>query len=136
MRRIVYVVAAVMINGQGQILLTERPAGKSLAGLWEFPGGKIEPGEQPMQCLIRELAEEIGVTVAAADIMPLTFVEYDYSDFTLFMPLYVVRRWSGDVQSLEQQRFEWIDLNRLGEYPVPPADEAVIQLLPKFLAAL
>jgi 8-oxo-dGTP diphosphatase len=136
MRRIIYVVAAVMINEQGQILLTERPAGKSLAGLWEFPGGKIEPGEQPMRCLIRELAEEIGVTVDSADIMPLTFVEYDYPDFTLFMPLYVVRRWAGEVQSLEQQRFEWIDLNRLGEYPVPPADEAVIQLLPKFLAAL
>lgn len=136
MRRVIHVVAAVLINPQGEILLTERPQGKSLAGLWEFPGGKVEPGEAPMQSLIRELDEEIGVIITRADAVPLTFVEYEYDDFILFMPLYAVKRWKGEVHSREGQMFAWIALDQLHKYPVPPADEALIRDLPKLLRNL
>ncbi len=136
MASIVFVVAAVLQNDAGQILLTQRPEGKSLAGLWEFPGGKVDAGEIPVQALIRELHEEIGIDVAADDLLPLTFVEYHYPEFTLFMPLYHCTKWRGEVHSKENQDYAWIDLDKLKNYPVPPADEKIICDLPRLLRAL
>ena len=133
MTKIVFVVAGLLLDNQNKILLTERPAGKSLSGLWEFPGGKIEIGEKPAAALVRELKEEIDVDVAMNDCIPLTFVEHDYPDFTLFMPLYVIRRWHGAVRPLENQKFVWVALSDLAQYPVPPADLALIEKLPDLL---
>ncbi len=133
MRKFLFVVAAVMLNDRGEILLTERPSGKSLAGLWEFPGGKVEAGEKPALALVRELKEEIHIDADAADCVPLTFVEFDYPDSTLFMPLYRVMKWRGDVVPQEGQHYAWVPLDKLSEYPVPPADEEVIRLLPGML---
>src|SRR6266567_5317591 len=117
-RPIVLVAAVALIDADGRVLLAERPEGKHLAGLWEFPGGKVQPGETPELALIRELAEEIGIDVEASCLAPFTFASHAYSDFHLLMPLYVCRKWSGIVTALEGQRLGWVRPARLGDYPM------------------
>jgi 8-oxo-dGTP diphosphatase len=124
--KLVLVAACALIDADGRVLLTERPAGKSMAGLWEFPGGKIEPGERPEDTLIRELKEELGITVQEACLAPLTFASHNYPDFHLLMPLYVCRRWEGMVAAQEGQKLAWVRPNRLRDFPMPPADEPLI----------
>jgi len=115
------------------VLIAERPAGKSMAGLWEFPGGKVEAGERPEECLIRELAEELGIAVNEACLAPLTFASHNYPDFHLLMPLYVCRRWEGIVTPREGQRLAWVKPQRLRDYPMPPADEPLVAHLMSLL---
>jgi 8-oxo-dGTP diphosphatase len=124
--RLVLVVACALIDADGRVLIAQRPEGKALAGLWEFPGGKLEPGERPEESLIRELQEELGITVKEACLAPLTFASHAYPDFHLLMPLYVCRRWDGTVASREGQALAWVRPNRLRDYPMPPADEPLI----------
>lgn len=124
--RLLLVVAVALIDSDGRVLLSERPAGKELAGLWEFPGGKIEPGERPEETLIRELREELGLTVQEPCLAPLTFASHAYDSFHLLMPLYVCRRWEGFAQGLEGQRLAWVRPRDLRSYPMPPADEPLI----------
>ena len=127
--KLVLVAACVLIDPDGRVLLAERPAGKPMAGLWEFPGGKIEPGERPEETLIRELEEELGIAVKEACLAPLTFASHRYDDFHLLMPLYVCRRWDGTVTAQEAQRLQWVRPNRLREFAMPPADEPLISHL-------
>jgi 8-oxo-dGTP diphosphatase len=131
--RLVLVAACALIDADGRVLIAERPEGKSMAGLWEFPGGKVEPGERPEQCLIRELREELGIVVKEDCLAPLTFASHTYTDFHLLMPLYVCRRWEGTVQAKEGQRLKWVRPNRLRDYPMPPADEPLISHLTSLL---
>jgi 8-oxo-dGTP diphosphatase len=123
---LVLVAACALIDADGRVLLTERPAGKTMAGLWEFPGGKIEPGERPEQTLIRELKEELAIVVQEPCLAPLTFASHAYPDFHLLMPLYVCRRWDGLVTPQEGQRLAWVRPQRLREYKMPPADEPLV----------
>jgi len=125
-RATVLVAACALIDADGRVLIAERPAGKSMAGLWEFPGGKVEAGERPEECLIRELAEELGIAVNEACLAPLTFASHNYPDFHLLMPLYVCRRWEGIVTPREGQRLAWVKPQRLRDYPMPPADEPLV----------
>jgi 8-oxo-dGTP diphosphatase len=127
--RLVLVAACALIDSDGRILLAQRPAGKSMAGLWEFPGGKIEAGERPEQSLIRELKEELGIAVKEECLAPLTFASHLYPDFHLLMPLYVCRRWEGIVTAQEQQKLKWVRPAELKNYPMPPADEPLISHL-------
>ena len=127
--KVILVAACALIDADGRVLLAQRPAGKSMAGLWEFPGGKVEPGERPEQSLIRELAEELGIVVNEACLAPLTFASHGYSDFHLLMPLYVCRRWEGIVAAQEGQRLAWVRPARLRDYPMPPADEPLVSHL-------
>lgn len=127
--RLVLVAACALIDPDGRILIAQRPQGKSMAGLWEFPGGKIEPGERPEQSLIRELKEELGIAVKEECLAPLTFASHLYSDFHLLMPLYVCRRWQGIVTAQEQQKLKWVRPAELKTYPMPPADEPLISHL-------
>jgi 8-oxo-dGTP diphosphatase len=120
------VVAVALIDADGRVLIAQRPEGKKLAGLWEFPGGKLEPGERPEEALIRELREELGIEVKADCLAPLTFASHAYEDFHLLMPLYVCRRWQGFVQSREGQALKWVRPAKLREFPMPPADEPLI----------
>ncbi|MCW2306799.1 (deoxy)nucleoside triphosphate pyrophosphohydrolase [Rhodobium gokarnense] len=120
------VVACALIDVDGRVLIARRPEGKALAGLWEFPGGKLEPGERPEDSLIRELNEELGIDINPACLAPLTFASYAYEDFHLLMPLYVCRRWSGTVEAREGQDLKWVRPARLRDYPMPPADEPLI----------
>ncbi|MBB4305569.1 8-oxo-dGTP diphosphatase [Rhodobium orientis] len=120
------VVACALIDVDGRVLIARRPEGKALAGLWEFPGGKLEPGERPEDSLIRELNEELGIDINPACLAPLTFASYAYEDFHLLMPLYVCRRWSGTVEAREGQALKWVRPARLRDYPMPPADEPLI----------
>ena len=124
--KLVLVAACALIDADGRVLLTERPAGKSMAGLWEFPGGKIEAGERPEDTLIRELKEELGIVVQEPCLAPLTFASHRYADFHLLMPLYVCRRWEGMPTAQEGQRLAWVRPNRLRDYQMPPADEPLI----------
>jgi 8-oxo-dGTP diphosphatase len=126
---IVLVAAVALIDTDGRVLLAERPEGKHLAGLWEFPGGKAQPGETPEAALIRELAEELGIDVHASCLAPLTFASHAYADFHLLMPLYVCRKWSGIVTPREGQRLAWVRPARLGDYPMPPADKPLVAML-------
>jgi 8-oxo-dGTP diphosphatase len=128
-RPIVLVAAVALIDADGRVLLAERPPGKHLAGLWEFPGGKVQPGETPEAALIRELAEEIGVDVEASCLAPFTFASYGYPGFHLLMPLYVCRKWSGIVTAREAQRLKWVRPARLADYPMPPADKPLVAML-------
>jgi 8-oxo-dGTP diphosphatase len=124
--KLVLVAACALVDADGRVLIAQRPAGKTMAGLWEFPGGKIEAGERPEDTLIRELEEELGIVVKEQCLAPLTFASHDYSDFHLLMPLYVCRRWEGIVTPAEGQRLAWVRPNRLRDYPMPPADEPLI----------
>jgi 8-oxo-dGTP diphosphatase len=124
--KVVLVVACALIDTDARVLLAERPPGRSMAGLWEFPGGKVEAGERPEETLIRELKEELGITVKEACLAPLTFASHAYPDFHLLMPLYVCRRWDGTVAPQEGQRIAWVRPNKLRDYPMPPADEPLI----------
>ncbi len=131
--KLVLVAACALIDADGRLLLAQRPAGKAMAGLWEFPGGKVEPGERPEQTLIRELDEELGITVKEACLAPLTFASHAYQDFHLLMPLYVCRRWDGMATPREGQTLAWVRPNRLRDYPMPPADEPLIAHLTSLL---
>ncbi len=130
---VVLVAACALIDSDGRVLLAERPADKTMAGLWEFPGGKVEPGERPEQTLIRELKEELNIVVDEACLAPLTFASHAYADFHLLMPLYVCRRWSGIVRPREGQRLAWVRPNRLKDYKMPPADEPLVAHLATLL---
>ena len=125
-RKTVLVAACALIDSDGRVLLAQRPAGKPMEGLWEFPGGKVEADERPEETLIRELKEELNVTVSEPCLAPLTFASHIYPDFHLLMPLYVCRRWEGTVQPLEGQAVAWVKPNRLREYKMPPADEPLV----------
>jgi 8-oxo-dGTP diphosphatase len=125
-RRLLVVVACALIDADNRILLSERPAGKALAGLWEFPGGKLDEGETPEAALIRELREELGIETRAACLAPLTFASHAYEGFHLLMPLYICRRYEGIPQGREGQRLKWVRASQLRDYPMPPADEPLI----------
>jgi 8-oxo-dGTP diphosphatase len=131
--KLVLVAACALIDADGRVLLTERPAGKSMAGLWEFPGGKFEAGERPEETLIRELKEELGIVVREPCLAPLTFASHAYDDFHLLMPLYVCRRWERIVTAREGQKLAWVRPNRLRDYKMPPADEPLIPHLTTLL---
>lgn len=128
-RRLVLVVAAALVDSDGRVLIAQRPEGKTLAGLWEFPGGKVESGETPERALIRELHEELGINTWASCLAPLTFVSFGYPDFHLLMPLFVCRRWEGIPITREHAALKWVRARDLGEYPMPPADLPIIPVL-------
>lgn len=127
--RLVLVAAAALVDADNRILLARRPAGKTFAGLWEFPGGKIEPGETPEQALRRELAEELSIDVCPGCLSPLTFASHSYPEFHLLMPVFLCRQWDGSVAAQEGQELAWVKPNRLATYPMPPADRPLIPLL-------
>ena len=129
MVKLVLVVACALIDVDGRVLLAQRPQGRAMAGLWEFPGGKVEAGEKPETTLIRELKEELGIEVKEACLAPLTFASHAYDDFHLMMPLYVCRRWDGTPAALEGQELAWVRPNKLRDYPMPPADAPLIPFL-------
>jgi 8-oxo-dGTP diphosphatase len=132
-RRILLVAACALVDGDGRVLLARRPEGKPLAGLWEFPGGKVHAGETPEAALIRELQEELGIGVAEACLAPFAFASHGYEAFHLLMPLYLCRRWEGMVTGREGQALAWVRPNKLAEYPMPPADKPLVALLRDFL---
>ncbi len=125
----VLVVAVALIDVDGRVLIAQRPEGKALAGLWEFPGGKIEPGERPEAALIRELNEELGIDVQEACLAPFVFASHAYESFHLLMPLYLCRRWSGVVVKREHAALAWVKPNKLSDYPMPPADAPLVAWL-------
>jgi 8-oxo-dGTP diphosphatase len=127
--KLVLVAACALVDADGRVLIAQRPAGKSMAGLWEFPGGKVEDGEAPEASLIRELQEELGIVVNEACLAPLTFASHAYRNFHLLMPLYVCRRWEGQVTAQEGQTLAWVKPNRLRDYEMPPADVPLISHL-------
>jgi 8-oxo-dGTP diphosphatase len=129
----VLVSAVALIDPDGRVLLAQRPPGKSLAGLWEFPGGKVEPGETPEVALIRELHEELGIDTWASCLAPLTFASHSYPDFHLLMPLFVCRKWKGIPVAQEGQVLAWVRPERLRDYPMPPADIPLIPILRDWL---
>jgi 8-oxo-dGTP diphosphatase len=131
--KLVLVAACALVDADGRVLIAQRPAGKAMAGLWEFPGGKVEAGERPEDSLIRELEEELGIVVREACLAPLTFASHAYPDFHLLMPLFVCRRWEGTVTPREGQRLAWVRPNRLRDYPMPPADEPLVSHLTTLL---
>jgi 8-oxo-dGTP diphosphatase len=126
---LVLVAAVVLVDADGRVLLAQRPDGKSMAGLWEFPGGKVDQGETPEAALIRELREELGIDVAASCLAPFTFASHAYPDFHLLMPLYVCRKWSGIPLAREGQRLAWVRPARLVDYSMPPADKPLLAML-------
>ena len=125
----VLVAACALVDRDGRILLAQRPEGRSMAGLWEFPGGKIEPGETPEAALIRELHEELGIDVTVACLAPLSFASHAYDDFHLLMPLFVCRRWHGTPVAREGQVLKWVRAKDLRKFPMPPADIPLIPVL-------
>ena len=127
--KVVLVAACALIDPDGRVLIAQRPEGKTMAGLWEFPGGKVDPGERPEDALIRELKEELGIVVKEACLAPLTFASHTYEDFHLLMPLYVCRRWEGNVTARHHTRLAWVRPNRLRDYKMPPADEPLVSHL-------
>lgn len=132
-KRLLLVAAVALIDGEGRVLLAQRPAGKPLAGLWEFPGGKVEAGETPESALIRELAEELGIETWNSCLAPLTFASHAYADFHLLMPLFACRRWQGIVQPREGQALAWVRAAELSRYPMPPADLPLVPILRDWL---
>ncbi|MFO1185477.1 MAG: 8-oxo-dGTP diphosphatase MutT [Bauldia sp.] len=133
MTRLVLVAACAVVDAERRVLLAERPAGKSMAGLWEFPGGKVEAGETPETALCRELREELGIGVETKDLAPVTFASHTYADFHLLMPLFLCRRWTGEPRSHEGQRLMWVAGDTLEKYPMPPADLPLIGPLTELL---
>jgi len=130
---VLLVVAAALVDVDGRVLICRRPEGKQLAGLWEFPGGKVEPGETPEAALIRELHEELGIEVSAACLAPFTFASHAYERFHLLMPLYLCRRWEGFVERREHAALAWVKPDKLGDYPMPPADAPLCAWLQDWL---
>ena len=130
---LVLVAACALIDLDGRVLIGQRPPGKEMAGLWEFPGGKIRQGERPEDAVIRELQEELGIAVSEPCLAPLTFASHAYPDFHLLMPLYVCRRWEGTMTAREHARLAWVRPNRLRDYPMPPADEPLVSHLTALL---
>lgn len=126
---VILVAAAALIDADGRVLLAERPAGRSMAGLWEFPGGKVEPGETPEQALIRELHEELAIDVSASCLAPFSFASHAYPEFHLLMPLYVCRRWQGIVRPREGQAIKWLRPAQMADIPMPPADKPLVAML-------
>jgi 8-oxo-dGTP diphosphatase len=126
---IVLVSAAALIDADGRVLIAKRPAGKAMAGLWEFPGGKVKAGETPEAALVRELAEELGIDTAESCLAPIAFASHRYADFHLLMPLFVCRRWLGLIAGKEGQELAWVMPMRLTAYPMPPADQPLVALL-------
>jgi 8-oxo-dGTP diphosphatase len=133
--RLLLVAAVALIDADNRVLIAKRPEGKPLAGLWEFPGGKVEAGERPEDTLIRELHEELGIAVREACLAPLTFASHSYESFHLLMPLYACRRWEGFVRAREGQALKWVRPMDLAAYPMPPADEPLIPALIDLLGA-
>jgi len=131
--KIVLVSAVALIDADGRVLLAQRPEGKSLAGLWEFPGGKVEPAETPEAALIRELREELGIETKASCLAPLTFASHSYETFHLLMPLFACRRWEGIATGREGQNLAWVRPEKLRDYPMPPADLPLIPILRDWL---
>ncbi len=129
MSNLLLVAAAALVDVDGRVLICKRPAGKQLAGLWEFPGGKVEAGETPEACLIRELDEELGITVAHACLAPFVFASHAYDSFHLLMPLYLCRRWEGAPTALEHEAITWVRPSKLSDYPMPPADAPLVAWL-------
>jgi len=127
--KLVLVAACALIDADGRVLIAQRPPDKSMAGLWEFPGGKVEAGERPEETVIRELKEELGIDVKEACLAPFTFASYSYPEFQLLMPLYVCRRWEGTVAPQEAQAVKWVRPKDLASYPMPPADLPLIPML-------
>ena len=125
----VLVVAVALIDGDGRVLIAQRPEGKQMAGLWEFPGGKVEPGERPEAALIRELREELGIEVSQSCLAPFVFASHAYESFHLLMPLYLCRRWEGTVVAREHAALKWVRPNQLSDWPMPPADEPLVAWL-------
>jgi 8-oxo-dGTP diphosphatase len=129
----VLVAAAALIDPDNRVLLARRPPGKPMAGLWEFPGGKVHAGETPEAALIRELREELGIDITFACLAPFTFASHLYPDFHLLMPLYLCRKWKGTVTPLEGQELTWARASRLSEFPMPPADVPLVAMLRDYL---
>lgn len=132
-KKLVLVVACALIDVDNRILLAQRPEGKSMAGLWEFPGGKVEPGETPEQALVRELEEELGIETKPSCLAPLTFASHGYEDFHLIMPLFICRRWWGITKAREGQVLKWVRAKKLRDYPMPEADLPLIPALQELL---
>ncbi|PZO76634.1 MAG: 8-oxo-dGTP diphosphatase MutT [Mesorhizobium amorphae] len=130
---ILLVAACALLDADNRVLIAQRPEGKPMAGLWEFPGGKVEPGETPEETLIRELREELGIETRVACLAPLTFASHPYEAFHLLMPLFVCRRYEGQPQGREGQALKWVRANRLRDWPMPPADEPLIPFLADLL---
>ncbi len=126
---ILLVAAAALVDSDGRVLICKRPAGKALAGLWEFPGGKVEPGESPEACLIRELKEELDVEIAQACLAPFVFASHAYDSFHLLMPLFLCRRWNGVIRPLEHEAIAWVKPVQMSDYPMPPADAPLVAWL-------
>tara|TARA_R100000049_G_C1934796_1_gene78653 strand:- start:741 stop:1139 length:399 start_codon:yes stop_codon:yes gene_type:complete len=131
--KVILVSAVALIDVDGRVLLAQRPPGKSMAGLWEYPGGKVEAGETPEAALIRELQEELGIDTWASCLAPLTFASHAYDDFHLLMPLFACRKWNGTPQAREGQTLKWVRANALKDYPMPPADIPLIPILRDWL---
>jgi 8-oxo-dGTP diphosphatase len=131
--KVTLVVACALIDADNRVLIAQRPADKAMAGLWEFPGGKVNAGERPEDALIRELGEELGIMVREACLAPLTFASHTYPDFHLLMPLYICRRWEGTISAKEHQALAWVRANKLRDYPMPPADLPLIPALTDLL---
>ena len=123
------VVAAALVDADGRVLICQRPEGKALAGLWEFPGGKVEAGETPEACLIRELAEELGIAVTKSCLAPFVFASHEYESFHLLMPLYLIRRGEGIIVAREHKAMAWVKPNAMDRYPMPPADAPLVAWL-------
>ncbi|MDD3181774.1 MAG: (deoxy)nucleoside triphosphate pyrophosphohydrolase [Alphaproteobacteria bacterium] len=130
---LLFVTAIALVDEAGRILLAQRPKGKDMAGLWEFPGGKVAQGETPEQALVREIKEELDLDLVASDLRPLTFASHAYNRFHLFMPLFVCRRWQGDVRPMEGQQIAWILPEAFSRYPMPPADRPLSKTLIRYL---